>query len=96
MLGKTSETTHFLLSTEVALVCTGWFLWECNPQVLNHVQESLYGASYLAGVTGHRSHLQVSDQTLSFFVVMGCIASGVMLPQENMEGKQARENWNEE
>lgn len=64
--------------------------------VLNHVQESLYGASYLAGVTGHRSHLQVSDQTLSFFVVMGCIASGVMLPQENMEGKQARENWNEE
>lgn len=47
---------------------------------LNHVQKSLYGASYIAGVTGHRSHLQVSDQALPFLVVKELMASGVMLP----------------
>lgn len=48
--------------------------------ILNHVQESLYGASNLAGVTGHRSHQQVYDQIVSFLVVKESMASGVMLP----------------
>lgn len=47
--------------------------------LLNHTQESLYVLSCLAGVTDHRSHLQVYQQIFTFLVVKGHMITGVVL-----------------